>query len=665
MAVNVSDLEEVGPASDYEDLGPAKAVDTNPEHWATVRGERKKTLLDWINPFAARPEDVLAAGKTAAKSGEGFGGSIQEAEGIKPSPADEWLSSKVVDPTVGRINQLGTYLPAFIPYASQIGEGLSAADKFLGPKIAAMVYKNPEAILNPEDVADVGSNMGMHVKAALFGHPATLAAAAAPLISKGLKGGTAEAGAAEEAGPGVPKSVRLLRTVAQPTPGTKLSQNWETSGSNATKLLSDNWENTADAKTNYETARDTTIDQLAQERQAMLDKGEAQGATISGKSIKQAVSSVGDDPYYDRIDPEGADFFKNMADGIPDGDIPVKEAQGIYSTIERMLRNARKKAGDAEAALENNDKFQALDAIRKNIGSQLNGVLGDTPNQYFDNAKNFSDTYRVTDRIDRAIESSENKPENVFTWRNAINPFEWKGLLIKWGFGRTPLRDLNQALSMAAKKGVPVPQQNAPAPQTGQPATPAISAGFMSQLEKEANAPAPPRVAEPWTPQIQPPAKPAPYAPPSWVSDLPKATQPAASMADDIATVEKVFKSKSKNAVENFIADKDNNSAWAINLARRLQQDPANLSNNLEAIKNEVGGKAAQEHMKFQSNLMASSGIGFDPDFVDFMEDKRFGGPSGQVRAIAKQAIQGKITKAQAAQEIKQLLNDFKAGKNQ
>lgn len=285
-----------------------------------------------------------------------------------------------------------------------------------------------------------------------------------PVTNLALAKGFAKVGGALKGGePAVaaefaktPKELKLLRGVTKPQAGTKFAKNFNDAGSNGLRLISEEAPSKGgDSFQRLTSGADKALEKLGETRSSMMQ--EAAGKTVSGKSIKQSVSRLGDDPYYKNLDPEGSTYFQERAATITDGPIPVEEAQAIYSTVEKMIRRARKASGDAEAALENNDKFQYLESIRENLGKQLNETVSRTPNEYLENSRNFSDVYRVLDRAEHAEGLYRNDPSNTFVWRDLGNFEGWKAFLKRVGLKRTSETDLAASLKIAKRGGLPEP----------------------------------------------------------------------------------------------------------------------------------------------------------------------------------------------------------------
>lgn len=228
-------------------------------------------------------------------------------------------------------------------------------------------------------------------------------------------------------------AINQLREATPPATGTKLARNWDESAGNylrLTKNFAEKWYNPRNPKWGdffdaHKNAESQTLQELGKPRESMIQEAVAAGKNGTTASLKRDVSRMGDDPYFDNLDPQGAEFFRELSAKVPNKDIPVADLADLYTSLERQIRNARKKAGDAQAQLESNDKFQAMETMRHNVGAQLNELVSRRPNEWLDNSRDFADVYRVGDRVQIASEQYKKNPQ---TFRN----------LIKGGVGLTP-----------------------------------------------------------------------------------------------------------------------------------------------------------------------------------------------------------------------------------
>lgn len=524
-----------------EQLNQLESEGAAPEEWVSVRGEKSlgRRMFDWFNP-----EEMIARRDVE----RGLTGSVLDIAGVpegRVKSALETVGENVVDPVVGNVNAL---LSGFFSPTKVITEPIAAAEEAVMPRILS------EETLNPKPTYDVAETAEQDVTAQIAGHPASTALALLGARSA-FKGGSPKIAEFPKA----PKEVSLLRGVIKPPAGSKFAKSFDESGSNGLRLISaEAPKKGGDSFQRFKTGGAKTISKLGEERESMMVEGIEKGKTISGKSIKQSVNRLGNDPYYENLDPEGALFFKERASTITDGPIPVQEAQAVYSTVEKMIRRARKASGDAEAALEANDKFQALEAIRENIGKQLNEQLSRTPNEYLNNARNFSDVYRVLDRAEHAEGLFRNDPSNTFTWRDLGNFSGWASFLKKVGMKRTPETDLAASLKRAQKGNLPEPKPIGPQKPASVPQrAPLLTSSFepiivpkrlmetfqlkqrFPSLRDEPIIPAPeatPRLLDPWTP--------SPTPLPKWVSTSSKAAVSPVDMSNAVLDMKQAFKQK-------------------------------------------------------------------------------------------------------------------------
>jgi hypothetical protein len=247
------------------------------------------------------------------------------------------------------------------------------------------------------------------------------------------------------------KSVALTRTVANPPVGSKLARNWDEVATPAIKDVLQEYGKKGDEFQRFNHGAEKAQSNAGQHRNEMVQDGIKNAKTVDGGEIKQAVNELGNDPYYEFIDPDGIKAIEKVSGGINTGPMPIEKAVSIYTTIERMIRNANKKAGDAAAALENNDKYQALQAAKSNIGKQLDAQLSRTPNEWLDNSKRFSNLYKVWDRVKVAEDLYRNDPSNIFVPRDLGNLAGWSAFLKKIGLKRTAETDIKTARKIAVK----------------------------------------------------------------------------------------------------------------------------------------------------------------------------------------------------------------------
>lgn len=313
----------------------------------------------------------------------------------------------------------------------------------------------PDAATGNESI-DTALNTGGRLAQDVGNYPITTVgtAKAGNALSRKLAGPSAPP---ESLAPKVPKEVKLIRTVARPVAGTKFSKNFNEAGGDGLRMIAEEPAKTADPAFNAKTGFENAEGKLATPREEMITQAKQKGKTVSLKPVKSAVSRLTNDPVYDAIDPDGAVQLERIASKISDGEVTPDVAQEIYTSIERQLRQAKKLAGDRADALEESTKFQAWDTIRETLGKQLNETVSRTPNEYLENSRSFSNLYNTWDRIERAIEVYGNNPKSLSTWRDFLSIQGAKDSLMRLGFSRNTLTDLQQSMNMASKGNIPAP----------------------------------------------------------------------------------------------------------------------------------------------------------------------------------------------------------------
>lgn len=455
--VPVDDLPEGLGAEVPENDLPSAAPTAAPEDWVTVRGPRpKKSLAYWLNPFPSDEfiEQNVQGAKQGLTQGRGFTGSVLEAAGRTPSATEEDIGKFIIDPAVGGATA-GLQLPfAAMPFAEQISKGIGAVDEWAAPKIASLFGGDPERTLNPEPVADVGATMGADVKAALTKHVPSLTITALGGKKAISKGAAPEI--AFELPKQTPKAVRLFQTVVKPPTGTKFSRNFPESGANGLRQIVEEAPKTNDPMHNARTGFSAAEKRLGSQKEAMTEYGDQRGGKIKLESAADAAARIGKDDFFDLIDTDGAKVFDSIASKIKPETVSVRRGADLYSMIEKQLRKMRQAAGDRAAQLETNEKFQAWDAVRKNLGAQLNEVASRRPNEWIENSRDFSDLYNTMEGIERNFEVFSKDPANVKTWRDMASMKGAKDFLMEMGLKRNMLTDLQQSLNMGKSKPLPL-----------------------------------------------------------------------------------------------------------------------------------------------------------------------------------------------------------------
>lgn len=353
----------------------------------------------------------------------------------------ETLGEEVIDPISGIIGGGALGASEFFKTTS-IPLGLS--------KVSDELHERGFPEVEAPDTESVTMNALGKTVEGLVNQPAeTMAMAAAPMIGKSIKSFKTSR---TPPSPATPKSVELFRTVVNPTTGTKFSRNFPESGGNGLRQIVEEAPKTSDPVQNARIGGKAAEKRLGTQREEMTQYGEQRGGQVDLGVAADAVSRIGKNEFFDLVDTDGAKVFDALASKIVPEKVALRSGAEIYSMIEKQLRQMRKAAGDRAAQLEANEKFQAWDTVRKNIGKQLNEQASRRPNEWIENSRDFSDVYNTMEGIERAVEIFSKDPKNVSVWRDYLTAGGIKDKAMKLGFGRNMLTDLQQALNMARSK---------------------------------------------------------------------------------------------------------------------------------------------------------------------------------------------------------------------